>query len=598
VDAVLRLPPDLEERALAVEEGAAREAVRIELDRSRSNAGFIERRIDEVLEEYEGWLIRERLRRRGVPTAVLQPLQKKTEDIASASRRLGSRLAMILPMMLLLTGMLGAFFPAVGATTGERELGTLETLLVTPAGKMELLLAKTALVLLAGLATAGLNMISMSLVLWRVMSMAGRGAPEALSIDPVSLALGFLAAVPTIVFFAGTVMVVGLFSRNYREANAYATPVMLLSMIPALISVGDPETTPALLITPAVNTTLIIRDVLSGEASAGAFALAFLSSSVYAGLMLSLAARLFSTENLVNPAWEPLSMKGLRGGGRRERRLPAVDEALALFAVALLLLFYVSPSFQPLGLLPTMFGNQLLLMAGPALAFAWLARYRWVETFSWRKPTVRQMAGAALLGLGLVPWVNLLAVLQGQLWPMDPQQVRAMTKAFLPALEAHPILTPLIVSVLAGTCEELLFRGPILIAFARRAPAWAALAISGFLFAAAHMYLHGMLPITLMGMVLGWIVLRTGSIVPAVLLHFTYDAVKLGVSSWAVQTWGPETVLELAMRPDSGLEGPFGPEWVAGALIAGAFCAAAGWGLLRVRQAGRPAPAVSPSASP
>jgi sodium transport system permease protein len=590
LDAIIRLPADLERRAIAADPALPPGTVRLELDRSRSNAGFTEDKLERALDRYEQWIIRQRLGARGIPSSVLAPLETKTEDVATAGRRLGSRLAMVLPMMLLLTGMLGAFFPAIGTTTAERELGTLETLLVTPAGKMELLLAKTALVLLAGLTTAALNMVSMSLVLWRIMSMAGGRAGGDLSIEPLSLVLSYLAAVPTVVFFAATVMVVGLFSRNYREANAYATPVMLLSMVPALVSIGDPKATPALLVTPAVNTTLIIRDVLSGQASVGAFLLAFAASCVYAGLMLSVAARLFTTENLVNPAWEPLSMKGLRRPSRRERRLPAVDEALALFALVLLLVFYVSPAFRSWGLLPAMAGNQILIMAGSALLFAWLGRYRWVETFSWRGPTGRQMLGGALLGLGLVPWVNLLALAQNTVWPMPPAQVRSMTEAFLPSLIQYPLLTPLVVSLLAGTCEEVLFRGPILAAFVRRWPVWAAVLASSVLFAAAHLYLHGLLPITLISLVLGWVVVRTGSIFPAMLLHFTYDFAKLGISSWAVQSMGAERVLELASRPDAGFTEPFGPGWVAAALVVGAALAATGWRLCMTPEKRAPQP--------
>jgi membrane protease YdiL (CAAX protease family) len=485
----------------------------------------------------------------------------------------------MLPMMLLLTGMLGAFFPALNATTMERELGTLEALLVTPATKMELLIAKGALVLISGLLTAGVNLLSMSLVLWRSFSLAVR-TPETLTLNPGALALTYLAAVPTLIFFAAAVMVVGLFARNYREANAYATPVMLLSMVPMLVSITDPKATTGLLLTPTVNTTLIIRDVLGGQATPSAFLLAFLSSSLYAGLMLSLAARLFSTEHLVNPAWEPLSLKGLRHSTRRrERRLPAVDEALALFALSLLLVLYVSPVWQKWGLLTMVAGNQLLLIAAPALLFAWLGRYRWVETFAWRRPSAGEMAGAALIGVGLVPWINALLALQNQFWPLDPELTRSMAEQFLPALQRRPVLTVVAIGLLAGVCEELLFRGPIQTALTRRLPAWCALGFGGLLFGAAHMYVQGLPLLTLIGVLLGWIVLRGGSIFPAMLLHAVYDMTKLGLSAWAIRAWGPEQMLQLSASPDTAILGPWSEDWTVFALALGAAFLLAGWSL-------------------
>src|SRR5712692_9048694 len=247
----------------------------------------------------------------------------------------------MLPVLLLTTGLFGAFIPAVNSITGERELGTLETLLVTPASKLELLLAKGALVLLSSLLTAGLNMLSMALVIWRILSLRA-GALGAVTVDPGALALAYVAAVPALLFFAAAALIFCLAARSYREASAYATPLFLMPMVPMIVSIIDPKPTPGLLVTPIVNTTLVIRAVLTGHPSTGAFWLAFASSCFYAGLLLSLAGRLFSTEALVNPAWEPLSLGGLRAGlRRRERRLPAVDEALALFALSLLLLFYV-----------------------------------------------------------------------------------------------------------------------------------------------------------------------------------------------------------------------------------------------------------------
>lgn len=578
VDAVLIVPPRFERDALAAKETR----LRVRIDRSRTASGYTQGKIDDLLDGYERWIVGERLRARGMPLSLVRPLKTTVDDVASADRRLGRMLALMLPMILLFTGVLGAFFPAVNATTAERELGTLESLLVTPARKTELLLGKAALVLLSCLLTAGVNLLSMSLVLWRVSTSAARPGTD-LALDPGALALAFLAAVPTLVFFAAAAMVIGLLSRNYREANAYATPLMLLPLLPFLVSITEPRTTLALLATPIVNTTVIIRDVLTGPVSPTAFALAFLFSGLWAALMLSLAGRVFTTEQLVNPAWEPLSLKGLRAGaGRGQRRLPTIDEGLVLVALALLLSFYLQPTLVRWGLLPLVAVTEILLFAAPALLFAWLFRYRWTETFSWRRPTIPALAGAALIGVGLVPVMNVVGALQHRVLPLDPRIARAMADAFLPALEKNPILAPALIALLAGVCEELLFRGPLQTALLRRLPPWLALVLGGLLFGVAHMYLFGVLPIALIGIVLGAIVLRTGSIFPAMLLHTVYDAARLGHAAWAIHTQGAARVLA-----QSGFESVFSGPWLlllaGGALlllVGGWLC----WGSPRARK--------------
>jgi membrane protease YdiL (CAAX protease family) len=297
---------------------------------------------------------------------------------------------------------------------------------------------------------------------------------------------------------------------------------------------------PGLLVTPVANTTLIIKEVLTGRITPGPFVLATISSCVYAGLFLSLAARLFTNEQLVNPSWEPISIKGLRPALKRPRawRLPSVDEALALFSVALLLSFYVAPSLQRFGLVPMLVVQQVFLLAGPAIVLAWVGKYKWVETFSWRKPKTTAMLGGAMLGIGLVPWMQLVALLQQKFFPRSVEGQIELMRFLLPPLEQYPILIPVLIGVFAGVCEETLFRGPVQTGLLRRMPKWTAIVIASVLFAAAHLDLYGIPARTFLGVVLGWIVVHTGSVFPAMAMHAIYDIVQLLYVAYEVRKAG------------------------------------------------------------
>lgn len=574
LDAVIIVPPRAEADLLASREPK----FIVQVDRSRTTSAVADNKVDKLFDKYEQWAIEERLRSHGQPTNLLQPIKKTTEDLATADQRFGKMFAMALPVLLLMTGMLGALFPALNATTTERELGTLETLLVTPAGRTELLMAKGALVLLSSLLTAGLNMLSMSLVLWRVLSQE----PELgnLKVSVSALALSYLAAVPSLITFATLVLIVGLLARNFREANSLATPIMMIPLASMMVGVMEPAMSPGLLITPVANTTIIIREVLTSRITAGPFVLSFISSCVYAGLLLSAAARVFTNEQLVNPAWEPVSMKGFRSGligGGRPRRLPAVDEALALFAATLLLSFYIQPSLMKYGLIPLLIISQVGLLAGPAILLAWIGRYQWRETFSWRRPAITAALGGILLGIGLSPLMSFVSNQQAKVWEPNPAQHEQMMKLLLPPIEKHPFLVPLLVGILAGVCEETLFRGPILAGLRRRLSNKWAIIITGLLFAAAHLDLFG-LPIRMfLGVILGWIVVSTGSIVPAMLMHALYDITQLAMASWAVHHVGI-----------AKLEEANAPAWT---LAAGAVLAIVGFVLLRKSRASDPLPA-------
>lgn len=571
IDAVIVIPQGAQADALDSKPAE----ILLRLDRSRTQSMFVETRLTKILNNYDRWIIEQRLRDRGQPESLLLPLDRRIEDVATADQRFGKLMAMSLPVLLLATGMLGALFPALNATTTERELGTLETLLVSPAGRMELLTAKGTLVLLSGLLTAGLNMLSMALVLWRSFSLieAQMGSME---ISLPKLALTYLAAVPTLITFSTLALIIGLLARNFREANHLATPVMLIPLASMLIAIAEPPMSRGLLVTPVANTTVIIREVLTGRVTPGPFILASISSCVYAGLFLSLASRLFTNEQLVNPSWEPLSLKGLRPGRRRERprRLPSVDEALALFSVALLLSFYVAPSLQRFGLVPMLLVQQVLLLAGPAILLAWIGKYRWIETFAWRKPALIALGGAVLLGIGLAPWMQFAGMLQQKLWPRAMEGQWEQLKFLLPPLAAYPILIPLLIGVLAGVCEETLFRGPIQTGLMRRLPKWPAIVVAALLFAAAHMDIHGIPIRTFLGILLGWVVVHTGSVFPAMVMHGIYDITQLLHVGYEVRKVGVDELLASAStaqnEPING--------WV---LLIAAVMVLAGWQLLR-----------------
>jgi sodium transport system permease protein len=542
VDAVVETPERFQGNAIS----GKNVSLDVEVDRSREATATVESKLNKILAAYQQWIIQQRMVAHHLNASLAVPPQHSYTDIATATQSFGAVMSYILPVLLLTTGMFGTFYPGLSATTTERELGTLETLLVTPATRGELLTAKAIIVLISGLLTALFNMVSMSLVFWRLMPQMDKHTAT-FSIDPMTLALSYLAAVPTLIFFTGLVLMVGMLARNMREANSYGTPLMMAPIASMLVGIANPAMTPALLVTPVANTTIIIKAVLTQRATVGEFALAFISSGLFAGLMLSLTGRVFTNEQLVNPAWEPVSLRGFRRRGARPPRWPAIDEAIALFCISLLLNFYIAPSWLKLGLLPLLVCVEILLIAGPALVFAQLGNYPWKEVFSFRRPSVTSMIGAAMIGLGLIPLANGLVWLQQQLHilPYNPADMEGIGKMFEPTLAMHPWLAPIVVGLLAGICEELLFRGPIQAALIRRMPVWLALAIGGLLFAAAHMDLPGLPARMGLGIVLGWIVWRTGAIWPAMLMHAVYDGTQLAWMAHAPSSASSEPGIEL-----------------------------------------------------
>ncbi|HEX8521309.1 MAG TPA: type II CAAX endopeptidase family protein, partial [Tepidisphaeraceae bacterium] len=264
-----------------------------------------------------------------------------------------------------------------------------------------------------------------------------------------------------------------------------------------------------------------------------------------------------------------------RGKGPRVRRaMPSPDAAIAIFALSLLLNFYITPSFGRWNLIPLLAVVEIFLVAAPAILLAWLARYRWRDTFSLRWPGAMMMLAGLLVGLGVVPFAQLFFSLQSQVFHTPADYVKNTMSIFMQPLQAHPILVPLLAGVLAGVCEELLYRGPIQTGLLKRMPIAAVLILGGILFAAAHLDLYGFAVRALLGIVLGWLVIRTRSIYPAMLAHGIYDTAQLLGLAHAVHTYGPDKVIEMATNTR-------GIDWQPIQLAIGAVLLAGAWIIFR-----------------
>jgi len=140
------------------------------------------------------------------------------------------------------------------------------------------------------------------------------------------------------------------------------------------------------------------------------------------------------------------------------------------------------------------------------------------------------------------------------------------------ALQHYQVLAPVVIGISAGVAEEVLFRGLILKGFLQRMPTWAALLVTGFIFAAIHVDFHEMLLQTLLGVLFGWVVVRSRSIFPAILIHSVYD-----VTFYAAKAFDIHAIDTYVFFGVYGM--PIGT--MCEILVAGGTMIAAGWLLSR-----------------
>jgi sodium transport system permease protein len=301
IRAAVEIPPGFQ---AALEKGEAK-TVKIYYYEGEMKSSFGVDRIEKFLKDYRDQVVKERLAAKNVPPSVLTPFEIHQENVAPPEKVSGATVGGFIGYMVVLLCMTGAMYPAIELTAGEKERGTMETILSSPISRMNLVLGKFLLVLSAALATAALSVISMGIsfaALRRFNMSSGRGEAAALllKLGPKAVASIFLMALPMAVLFSAVLMTIALFAKSHKEAQSYLTPMTFLVVIPAVASLlPGVELTPKLAMIPILNTSLVCKEIMTGTYHWNSIALIFVSTCAYAGIALFLAFKTFQRESVL-----------------------------------------------------------------------------------------------------------------------------------------------------------------------------------------------------------------------------------------------------------------------------------------------------------
>lgn len=537
---------------------------------------------EELLELYRAELVRQRLEAEGLEESILHPVEYEAEDGATLTESMGMDMGGSIGLMLIATILLGAMYPAIDATAGEKERGTLETLLTLPVTNFQMILSKYISVALFTCVTAILSLLSLGgSVLFLMYGIADVGTLPGLSLTALLGAVPVLTAVllVTALFCSALCMCFCVFAKSFKEANNYVTPVLLAVMFASMAGmlptvVLDSRTA----LIPVVNVSLLVKQLISGHlnlALAGIVIGVNLACSI---LIIWVLAKLYDSETVLFGegfgSFRIFQKRSEIQGGT----IPAPGDVVMTVAVLFLLILYVgSAASVRLGFWGTGV-NQLLILLVP-LAVVWYLKTDVRRLFVLRKPDFRMIPGSLILYFGTYLLVLGIGNLFIWLFPLSAQNVEAV---FLPMVEQPLWALLLVTAVLPGICEELLFRGFLFGSVreylikkgamsARTAVLWGMLC-SSLVFGAFHMSLVKLLPTALLGACFVWILWKSRSIYVTMFLHFFNNSISLLALKY------PEAVGRVfpLLTKES-----LSPTQAGGLLGAGALIAALGLWLLR-----------------
>jgi sodium transport system permease protein len=494
----------------ALVERDSRDAAKLTLvyDASRDESRVAEERLGDLVAK-------------GLPDGCAPSLTAERRSIAPQARVGGYLLSKALPLFVVLMVLLGAFYPAIDVTAGERERGTLETVLCSPIRRFDLMFGKVLAVATLAALTGVLNLASMAITLMQILRLAA--AQSAVPDVPWGHALAAsLVIFPAALLFAAAFVALGATARTLKEAQTLLLPVYFLTVAPAMAgAIGEYRLGGIAAWIPGMNVTLLARDLMVGRVHWSGGLSALLSTLIFAVAALAIAARIYDSERFMVPA----PRRQLHAGGAA--RNTTAGDALTLFGLAFLLLYFVFLPIERHHLAAGLLTAEWIGLLGLVALFARVSGQGFAKVVGLARPTGRALLGAALVGCGA--WAA-VAVLSEWLLPVPREMLEQLRRSLVPLDGSRGFAgTLLLVAVSPAICEEALFRGPILRGLRTRLDAVAAAAITGLLFGLFHLDVYRLIPTAILGVLLGWIALECGSIIPSMLAHFCNNAILIAL---------------------------------------------------------------------
>ena len=277
--------------------------IEIYYDRAEEVSAVAYSKLRDVMSQYRDRIIKSRVVKRQISEDVLKPFEVQGNSVASAKKLAGKTLGGIIPYFLILTCFLGAMSPAIDLGAGEKERGTIETLMVAPATRGEFVLGKYFVIVLTGVMAGLLSLASMTAFF---KYMAGDPAMKqmaemlAIQFDIQTVFLILAVVIPIAGIFAAILLSLSIFAKSAKEAQGYVGFLNIFLVLPAFVSmVPGVELNYQMALIPIVNISLIIKNAIAGTIEWNYVITAFVSLFALAALALYFAKRWFEREEVL-----------------------------------------------------------------------------------------------------------------------------------------------------------------------------------------------------------------------------------------------------------------------------------------------------------
>ena len=522
-------------------------------------------RLSVILNRWKQAYVENTLGENSVPPWLIQGIEINGADVADSQGKSAAMWSKILPFVVMVWSLTGAFYPAIDLCAGEKERGTFETLLSSPAKRSEIAIGKLLTVISFSMATALLNMFSMAFTGLFVYSRmtAGIGGMQMGAPPMASLMWLVVALVPISALFSAVALAAAAFARSSKEGQYYLVPLMMISMplmiIPMLpaakLDIGTS-------LIPVSGLMLLLRSLIEGHYAQALqfFAPVCCITTICCWVAVRWVVYQFNSETVLFRASERFAVGAwVKSVFNQRHDVPSLGNAFLCCVAILVLKFFITTAAAGITLdsfLDLTTVTLAVLLAGvltPALMMALLLTTNAWKTLKLTLCSVPVACAAAIMAICFHPALMALTSLVMTIYPPigDTSQIGGMFDTIMGSAPGFWAIL-LVMAVAPAIIEELAFRGFILSGFERLRNKWQAILLASLFFGMAHSFIQQSIVTAFVGVILGIIAVQTRSIIPCMIYHVTHNSLTLILSMIAPSRVESSPVLQNIIHSPDG----------------------------------------------
>ncbi len=257
-------------------------------------------RAEKYMAVIENIALQERYIDMNLKVSELTPIVSEYSNVASQKEMIGKLAGGILPYIFIAFGFLGCMYPAIDLFTGEKERGTIETLLTTPVARWQILFGKMGVVVLSGFLAASAALIGLFLSI-EVLNIVEDS--QLLNIIHEILSFKFIFLMftllfPLIIFFAGIMIPLAVYAKSFKEAQSIISPMNLIVILPAMVGFFPGIKLTAITASiPVVNIVLSTKELIAGTLDYTLLGLSYFVMILLAVIAVFISYKQFDKEN-------------------------------------------------------------------------------------------------------------------------------------------------------------------------------------------------------------------------------------------------------------------------------------------------------------